>query len=346
LIDVPLDSGAWRWDPAPPVFAEHRGRACVRLASDLSGLLATLPDVALADGVVEADLLVGPERKFPGVVWRVEDEENFESFFVRPHQVGNPDAIQYTPVFNGVSGWQLYHGEGFGAQIEFPLDGWFTVRVVFSGSRAQAYVADLERPALQIRELKRTPAAGGVGLLAGGPAVHVARFAYDTAAPVLEPLDGPMPAQGVIRTWLVSDAFPESELAPTPILEGRAWTPLASEPIGLADLARINGIHDGRNTVYARAVIRSRTAQTKELVFGFSDRVVVFANGRRLYAGDYTYRSRDYRFLGTIGWFDRVYVPLEAGENELVFAVSEDFGGWGVQARFPDAAGLDGDALA
>ena len=62
--------------------------------------------------------------------------------------------------------------------------------------------------------------------------------------------------------------------------------------------------------------------------------------GRALFRGDDAYRSRDYRFLGSIGWYDTLYVPLEAGDNELVVAVSEDFGGWGVQARFPDASGL------
>ena len=59
-----------------------------------------------------------------------------------------------------------------------------------------------------------------------------------------------------------------------------------------------------------------------------------------LYRGDDSYRLRDYRFLGSIGWFDTVYLPLQAGPNELVLAVSETFGGWGVQARFPDAAAL------
>jgi hypothetical protein len=73
---------------------------------------------------------------------------------------------------------------------------------------------------------------------------------------------------------------------------------------------------------------------------GFSDRAVVYLNGRPLYRGDDTYRSRDYRFLGSIGWWDSVYLPLDAGDNELAIAVSETFGGWGVQARFPDVAGL------
>ena len=73
---------------------------------------------------------------------------------------------------------------------------------------------------------------------------------------------------------------------------------------------------------------------------GFSDRAVVYLNGRALYRGDDTYRSRDYRFLGSIGWYDTVYLPLVEGDNELVVAVSEDFGGWGIQARFDSLDGL------
>ena len=45
----------------------------------------------------------------------------------------------------------------------------------------------------------------------------------------------------------------------------------------------------------------------------------------------------DYRFRGSIGYYDTLFVPLVAGDNDLVIAVSEDFGGWGVQARLaPD----------
>ena len=60
--------------------------------------------------------------------------------------------------------------------------------------------------------------------------------------------------------------------------------------------------------------------------------MVVFLNGERLFRGSDGYRSRDYRFLGN-GWYDTVYLPLDEGENELLVAVSEDFGGWGIQAR-------------
>ncbi|MCZ7536113.1 MAG: hypothetical protein M5T61_09425 [Acidimicrobiia bacterium] len=95
--------------------------------------------------------------------------------------------------------------------------------------------------------------------------------------------------------------------------------------------------------------IRSRIALAPEagtrlLELGFSDRAVVYLNGRQLFRGDETYRSRDYRFLGSIGYFHGVYLPLEAGDNELVVAVSESFGGWGLMARLPDGNGITLDA--
>ena len=111
------------------------------------------------------------------------------------------------------------------------------------------------------------------------------------------------------------------------------WTTLEAEPSGLVNLARTTGIVGDRNTVLARATIHSEHARTRSLAFGFSDRAVVYLNGHALYRGDDTYRSRDHRFLGSIGLWDTLYLPLEAGANELVVAVSEDFGGWGVLAR-------------
>ncbi len=37
---------------------------------------------------------------------------------------------------------------------------------------------------------------------------------------------------------------------------------------------------------------------------------------------------------------DAVYLPLQRGENELVVAVAESFGGWGLIARFDDIEGI------
>jgi hypothetical protein len=60
----------------------------------------------------------------------------------------------------------------------------------------------------------------------------------------------------------------------------------------------------------------------------------------RWHCHDDNYQSRDYRFLGSIGYFDTLYLPLTQGANELLLAVSEDQGGWGVQAKLESLAGV------
>ncbi len=188
-----------------------------------------------------------------------------------------------------------------------------------------------------MRELKLPAGPGRIGIATGGATIHVASFAYGPEAR-LGPEPPPLPApDGLVPAWDVSDPFPEAELD---LAAPRTWTRLAAESTGLANLARVHGIRKGRNTVLARAVIRCEQACTTRMDFGFSDRAVVLLNGRPLYGGDDGYRSRDYRFLGSIGWWDSLHLQLEPGDNELAIAVSEDFGGWGVQARFPYSAGL------
>jgi hypothetical protein len=323
---IPLESDAWDWGAVERGESELRGRKCLAL----DGVGSVLADIELADGTIEAELAVAAERSFHGLVWR-HGGVHHESFFVRPHQVGNPDAIQYTPAFHGVSSWQLYHGDGFWAPVRFPLEEWFTLRVVFQGQRAEMYVGDRERPCL-VTTL-RVEGAGRFGLSVGGPGLRVAGFDWsDETTFASTPLPPSPAAEGVLRKWEVSEAFPEHALEAALAAE-HAWTAIEAEPSGLLDLARVQGLVGDRNTVLARTTIAAEEAAPRLLELGFSDRAVVYLDRRPLFRGDDSYRSRDYRFLGSIGWHDALYLPLRAGENELHVAVSEDFGGWGVQAR-------------
>ena len=191
--------------------------------------------------------------------------------------------------------------------------------------------------------MKRPPARERVGVQVGGPGLHLSRFAYGDETEVafrgaVAPTE-PRRPEVVVPVWSVSDAFREDELD-VGTLAARTWTRLAAEPRGLADLSRVNGIRDGRNCTFARASIYSDRRQDPPFEHGFSDRTTVFLKGRALYRRDDSYRSRDYRFLGSIGWSDTVVLPLDEGDNDLVVAVAEDFGGWGIQGRFTDAAGI------
>jgi hypothetical protein len=326
-----------RWDFAAEEHRveEHLGRESLYLR----GGTALADGVELAHGSFEFDVAFPPGRDFHGGIFRAVDHRNYEAFFVRPHQTGNPDATQYTPVFNDIMGWQLYHGEPFQVPLGLRCDEWVRIRLAFAGGAGEIAVGDA---APIVVPLKGDLAAGSVGLLGGFSAgTHFSNFSVEAAEPgsaARVPAAG-SPAPGVIRAWEVSDPAADSA-DETLDLAARSWIRLQAEPSGLANLARVNGIQEGRDTAFARAVVHSAGAQTKQLELGFSDRVRVYLNGRLLFAADDSYRSRDYRFLGSIGWWDALWLPLEEGRNELVLAVSEAFGGWGVQARFPDPAGL------
>jgi len=338
MQSVPFDAEHWRWSAAEARVEEHLGRRSL----SLRGGIATVAGAHLLNGVIEVDLAMTGERGFMGGIWRVQDPGNYEEFYLRPHQSGNPDATQYTPIFNGLAGWQLYHGPRYAVPVVHRFKEWMHLKILFAADQAEIYVDDMEKPVLFVDELKRNAAPGGVGVSAldFAPA-HFANFSFTaTDTPPFQGRPGiPEPApEGVISSWWVSDAFRESALdgkltlGPDD-LAARRWSQLETERSGLANLARVQGTGRLSNTVLARRVITAEHAQIRRLDFGFSDRIRVYLNGRLLFQGDDTPRSRDYRFLGSIGYFDTLYLPLQEGENELLMAVSEDLGGWGVQAK-------------
>jgi hypothetical protein len=117
---IPFDANRWEFDAKESRIEEHLGRQSLRL----KGGLALVKDAKFFNGMIEFDIAFSPERNFVGTIWRVLDKKNYEEFYFRPHQSGNPDANQYTPVFNGLAGWQLYYGEDFAAPVRYRFNEW------------------------------------------------------------------------------------------------------------------------------------------------------------------------------------------------------------------------------
>ena len=345
-VEVPFDSPRWTITGDGWRIEEHLGRQSLFLPQGM----AWLDDVEILDGAIEFDVAFTPQRGFCGGLFRLQDRGDYEHFYLRPHQSGMPDANQYTPVFDGVSGWQLYHGEGYAAPTSYPYDRWINVRIVYSGSRAEVFV-DSDEPVLFVDELKRGPRAGGVGIDNSLARAHFSRFRYERldrpALREVAPPDRPVP-DGAVMGWEVSSPFAEERLEgrsdlPENLRAELEWSALDGEPTGITNLARLAGARPGADTVIARIRLSVDRDVTLPVSFGYSDRVRVYLDGQGLYSGDNGYQSRDYRYLGTIGLFDVVWLTLEPGEHELAFAVSESFGGWGILAALPSvvAAGVE-----
>jgi len=339
----------WEVNAKGHVFEVFEGKRSLYL---FQGRASLKSDVSFRTGIIEYDIFVTDRRGFPGVHFRVEDESNFEDFYIRPHQSGNPDANQYTPVFNGLSGWQLYYGAGYAAPIAYKMNAWNHIKLVIADTDAEVYINDMEKPMLYVPELKRTPRAGTIRLSGGGPSpFHFADLKVTAMEnPVIKSERKPVVQTNpnAIQTWSVSNSFPETQVESKYELDEElksnlTWMALKTESAGYANLARVAVRTGLNNTTFAKVTITSDRKQTKALVYGFSDRAKVYLNGQVLAGGVDMFASRDYRFLGIMGLYDTVYLSLKKGKNELWIAVSENFGGWGIMAAFENMAGIKVD---
>lgn len=342
---IPFDSERWDIQGEEKKIGDYLGQKSLYL----KGAYAIVKDSEFTDGIIEFDVAFTQERNFTGVMWRLEDLRNYEEFYFRPHQSGNPDANQYQPVFNGVAAWQLLYGENYSAPVKYDFNQWMHVKIVVSGENAEVYLKDMTTPILFISELMRETKQGKVGISAGN--FSSAYFANFSFTPINNPpLKGKakepeLAPVGTVMSWQISNPFDEKSLEKKYQLtsadkQNLTWKKLSAEKNGLANLGRIQGIAKNKTTAFAKLTIQSESEQIKKVKFGFSDSVKVYFNDRLIYGGSDIYRSRDYRFLGTIGFFDELYLPLKQGDNELWLALTETIGGWGIKALFDDMSGI------
>ncbi len=354
--EVEFSGRTWRVVGEGVKVERYLGREAVRFRSGA----IVLPDVQFENGTVEFDMATSGHRSFSGLAFRIGDGGFYEDFYLRPHNSGRFDAMQYTPVFNGISAWQLY--PEYNASIEIPTDRWLHVKLVISGSRLEVYFDGAGEPTLVVDDLKGDRRSGRLALKSNFPAagelpelypVAFANFVMrpdDEAGTYNEPRE---PTAELVRRWALSPAVPAPEGVPAELpaelMATDGWTVVEAESSGLVNLARYRGTPPGSSQamLLARTVVESDRDRVKKLNFGFSDRGSIFLNGQILFSANNTYRSRSQRYLGVVTVEnDAVYLPLRRGENELLFAVSEAFGGWGLIARFENLDGISLDARA
>ncbi len=203
-VVAPLALERWNTEGAEAIPEKYMGKETILIKSGM----IFLKDIDLEDGIIEADISFPAQRSFPGFSFRLQDRNNFENFYVRPHQSGNPDATQYTPVFNGQAGWQLYHGEGYSAAAPLKPDDWHHIKIDLHGLQAEIYVDDMQKPLIKVTDLKRDSHPGKIGLSAGGAPVTFCQFAVHCTKPASPSIRIPTPANGtggLVTKWQVSN---------------------------------------------------------------------------------------------------------------------------------------------
>jgi hypothetical protein len=307
--------------------------------------IALMPGAPVADGTIDFDVAIHGQFGFAGVVFRGASPDDYELIYLRAHRSRQWDALQYTPVYAGQESWQLYAGDGYNAAAELPANRWVHVRIVIEGYSAEVFVDGESKPQLIVTDLKRGWRAGRVGLWGRAGAAH---FSNVLVTPRVRPepqrrLATPVP--GMISRWSISQSFAASTFDPARVPDTVVFEPIAAEPSGLVNIAQYRSParvrprnDDGRNTVFAKTVLQAPRALRIRLALGYSDDVTVFLDGLPVFAGRSGYLLRDGSDLGTLAVGpETLFLDLAAGRHELIFGVTEAFGGWGVAARIEGA---------
>lgn len=351
--NIPFTDARWTVSAQQHMIENFKGKTSLYL---LNGS-ATLNDVKFENGVIEFDIYLTRKISFAGVAWRV-NGSTYEHFYLRSHRLGLPDSYQYNPVLNGNSGWQLYHdqytsandgllgykpieeGLGYNGILHLDYDTWTHVKLVVAGNQAEVYFNNEDNPSIFVKKLNINPEGGELGITSAAGSVHFANFSYSNNPDQVLKSKGSFESktpEGSITQWEVSEPIDESTLADgtlsSKFLNGLKFQKVASEEGGLLNISRIHSRNSEKRGVLVKATINSESNGLKKIEFGYSDDVMVFFDGKAVYQGTNGYRSRDFRYLGTIGYFDAVFLPLKRGANEVIFLVSESFGGWGIKAK-------------
>ena len=344
MFETVVSAADPRWsfaDGAEHRVGAHRGRRALYLDGR-----ATLRGSTFQDGVLSVDVALTGQRAFAGLTFRVrggEAEIDAEEVYLRLHKSGQPDAVQYTPVYRGQSAWQLYREHQAAAAL--PAGEWTRLRVVVHGRKARVYLGDGPDPVAVVDGLRHGDGEGAVGLFSLFGA-HFAdlRFTPDPVPGVPAPSAAPSaePAPGVVASWALSEARPlgEDDLAVYPD-DLRGWTVAEAEPSGLLPIGRDRARRSEVDVAWARVDVVADEAGPRAFTFDYSDRAVVFLNGRPVAAGDNSFLSKGPFYRGDVGLgANTVYLDLDVGPNELLVAVAERANGWGLIGRFDDPSGL------
>lgn len=357
-ITVPLVPDRWtlsqrnfKIPEAPPEhngeLVDFLGRQSFRLARGL----AYTQYVEFQNGTIDVDIAADAKSRFFGIAFHVQSDDDYEVIFFRPRNSGTDQAVQYTPGLRGANVWQLYTGPGYTATAEIPRNQWIHVRIVVSGLVAKLFLNNAVEPSLVIPDLKLGQVNGGLGFwghLGGG---YFSNLSITTDSAVYDSAVKRHFDPGALTDWELSEMFDATQKNPDmyPDVARMKWEKVDAETPGMVvinryrrspnvDLPeledRIRGVVTGAQVVFARTIIHAERNQIRRMNLGYSDDIVVFLNGKPIYAGNNELGFRQPNFLGLLDTHsDAVYLPLTKGDNQLVLAVTEFFGGWGFMCK-------------
>ena len=299
--------------------------------------------IDFADGIIEADLSVYPEKSLAGICFRGDEEGNAETIYLRVPLSGRDDAIQYVPAFNNEANWQLYPEHR--ANYVFPQTGWVHMKIVVRANTAQLFMDTVAKPVLTITNLRTHNRSGKIGFTCLGDETfaNLTLTAMPPSAPVAVAVRR---EDGLITQYHISQSYTidkQTKEVAYPSSMHFKWKTVATDEDGLLDISKYYSKENSEtyqsrsnDIVWLKQELVADEPVTRRMNFDFSNRVWIFLNGQILYHGDHSFFLKGPFFQGTIEKkfiSDALYLPLKKGKNELLIGISAVADGWGIISK-------------
>lgn len=304
----------------------------------LDGGRATVKNQKFTNGTIEVDVYANTFRSYAGITFRKQGD-NMEEVYMRMHKSSQVDAVQYTPIFNNESNWQLYRE--YQAQVTFENKGWNTLRIEVKGESAEVFVNDKKE--FTIDRLRTRNATGEIGLFA----LFSNRFSNFRVIPkdVLDKTDSdgkPLADSSIITEWKITGAQSyNAEELDFEKFSNMEYKKVETEVSGLLPISKYveksssgNFEQNTEDFLVAVTTIYTKTKDTKLFSFDYSDKIVVYLNGKICFEGNNAFRAKGVQYMGHLEVnTNKLYFPLKKGLNTIHCVVIDKANGWGLMAK-------------
>jgi len=304
----------------------------------LEGGRATVKNQNFTNGTIEVDVYANTIRSFAGITFRKQDD-TMEEVYMRMHKSSQVDAVQYTPIFNNESNWQLYRE--YQAQVTFKNKGWNTLRIEVKGESAEVFVND--QKVMTINKLRTGNSTGEIGLFA----LFSNRFSNFRVTPknVLDEKysdNKPLADSSIITEWKITGAKSyNAEELDSEKFSNMEYKTVETEVSGLLPISKYlekassgNFEQNTEDFIVAATTIYTKTKETKLFSFDYSDKIVVYLNGKICFEGNNAFRAKGVQYMGHLEInTNKLHFPLKKGLNTIHCVVIDKANGWGLMAK-------------
>lgn len=291
-----------------------------------------------SNGIIEVDVFANQKRSFAGIIFR-NQEGTREEAYMRMHKSKQPDAVQYTPTYNGESAWQLYSEHQ--VNVVFKKEGWNTLRIETIGQKASIFVND--KKVHTVHKLKTGNIDGQLGLFSlFENRFSNFKFTKTDSIKIEQKSKNSSKDPNIIKNWAITQAtlYTEENFDPKGLSDEKkifAYT----EDSGLLPISKyieksVSGNFEGNPEVYTIASIEIKADKEDKKLFSFdySDKIIVYLNGQPIFFGNNAFRSKGIQFKGHLNInANRLHLNLNKGKNVLECVVIDRANGWGLMGK-------------